>query len=65
MFNFNQNKIYVGKNGKYIHCANDYGQWYYNATSVYRDTYFISNNSYHWDLSSNQSNFDAFTKSFE
>ena len=65
MFSFNKKKIYIGKNGGYIHCANDYGPWFCGGSGVYGDNYFKTNNSYEWELKSNIVNFDGFTEEFE
>ena len=65
MFSFNKNKIYNGKNGGYIHCTSDYGPWFCGGSGVYKDHYFNTNNSYQWELSTNQSSFDGFTENFE
>ena len=65
MFSFNKNKIYLGKNGGSIHCTKDYGPWFCGGSGVYGDNYFKSNNSYQWELSTNQSVFNGFTESFE
>ena len=65
MFSFNKKKIYIGKNGGYIHCANDYGPWFCNGAGVYKDNYFKENNSYEWQLKTNMGYFDGFTEEFE
>ena len=65
MFSFNKNKIYMGKNGGHIHCAQDYGPWFCNGSGVYQDNYFNSKNSYQWELSNNQSVFEGFSENFE
>ena len=65
MFSFNKKKIYIGKNGGQIHCANDYGPWFCGGAGVYGDNYFKTNNSYEWELKSNIVNFDGFTEEFE
>lgn len=65
MFSFNKKKIYIGKNGGYIHCANDYGPWFCGGSGVYGDNYFKTNNSYEWELKSNLYHFDGFTEEFE
>ena len=57
MFSFNKKKIYIGKNGGYIHCTTDYGQWFCNGSGIYQDNYFTSNTSYQWDLSTDQNYF--------
>ena len=65
MFSFNKKKIYIGKNGGYIHCDNDYGPWFCGGSGVYGDNYFKTNNSYEWELKSNINSFDGFTEEFE
>ena len=65
MFSFNKKKIYIGKNGGYIHCDNDYGPWFCGGAGVYGDNYFKTNNSYEWELKSNIVCFDGFTEEFE
>ena len=65
MFSFNKNKIYMGKGGGHIHCAIDHGPWFCGGSGVYKDHYFNTTNSYHWNLSDNQSNFDGFTENYE
>ena len=65
MFSFNKKKIYIGKNGGYIHCDNDYGPWFCGGAGVYGDNYFKTNNSYEWELKSNINSFDGFTEEFE
>ena len=65
MFSFNKKKIYIGKNGGYIHCANDYGPWFCGGSGVYGDNYFKTNNSYEWELKINMGYFDGFTEEFE
>ena len=65
MFSFNKKKIYIGKNGGQIHCANDYGPWFCGGAGVYGDNYFKTNNSYEWELKTNMGCFDGFTEEFE
>ena len=65
MFSFNKNKIYIGKNGGSIHCAQDHGPWFCGGAGVYLDNYFEKNNSYQWDLKTNKGSFDGFTEEFE
>ena len=65
MFSFNKNKIYMGKNGGFIHCSKDCGPWFCSGAGVYQDHYFKTNNSYQWKLSENKSRFDGFTEDFE
>lgn len=65
MFSFNKKKIYIGKNGGQIHCANDYGPWFCGGAGVYGDNYFKTNNSYEWELKSKIGSFDGFTEEFE
>ena len=65
MFSFNKKKIYIGKNGGKIHCANDHGPWFCSGAGVYGDNYFKTNNSYEWELKSNIGSFDGFTEEFE
>jgi hypothetical protein len=65
MFSFNKKKIYIGKNGGQIHCANDCGPWFCNGAGVYKDNYFKENNSYEWELKTNMCFFDGFTEEFE
>ena len=65
MFSFNKKKIYIGKNGGQIHCANDHGPWFCSGAGVYKDNYFKTNNSYEWDLKNNIGSFDGFTEEFE
>ena len=64
MFSFNKNKIYIGKNGGYIHCTSDYGPWFCGGSGVYLDNYFKTNNSYQFELNTNKNNFDGFTENF-
>ena len=65
MFSFDKNKIYVGKNGGFIHCTSDYGPWFCGGAGVYLDNYFKTNNSYQWELNTNKNSFDGFTEDFE
>ena len=65
MFSFNKNKIYMGKNGGPIHCGGECGPWFCSGSGVHGDHYFNTNNSYQWDLSSNQIYWDGFTENFE
>lgn len=65
MFSFNKNKIYMGKNGGFIHCAKEHGPWFCSGAGVYEDHYFNTNNSYQWELTENKSRFDGFTEDFE
>ena len=65
MFSFNKKKIYIGKNGGQIHCANDYGPWFCGGAGVYGDNYFKTNNSYEWELKIKIGSFDGFTEEFE
>ena len=65
MFSFNKNKIYIGKNGGYIHCTKDYGPWFCGGSGVHQDNYFNTNNSYQWELSTNKGSFEGFTEDFE
>ena len=55
----------MGKGGGHIHCAIDHGPWFCGGSGVYKDHYFNTTNSYHWNLSDNQSNFDGFTENYE
>ena len=65
MFSFNKNKIYIGKNGGYIHCSSDSGPWFCNGAGVYLDNYFKTKNSYQWELKTNNNYFDGFNEQFE
>ena len=65
MFSFNKNKIYIGKNGGYIHCTKDYGPWFCGGSGVHQDNYFNTNKSYQWELSTNKDYFEGFTEDFE
>ena len=65
MFSFNKNKIYMGKNGGFIHCAKEHGPWFCSGAGVYKDHYFNTNYSYQWELSENKSRFEGFTEDFE
>ena len=60
MFSFNKNKIYIGKNGGFIHCSKDNGPWFCNGSGVQNGA-----KSYHWELEQNKKYFDGFTEQFE
>ena len=65
IFSLDKNKIYIGKNGGYIHCQKGHCPWFCCCAGV--NGKYLSDNSlcFQWALKENMCRWDNFTEEFE